>query len=113
MSAEVLDANLFGRRPYRLIIQPRPDQPMTKREWSGASLQERSLLHCQQFATGVYRTELASRLQEFGYGIARGKPRQARDHGAIRGSTLRHRARREQTSLTYKRSAVQDERAIL
>ncbi|MDQ2839436.1 MAG: relaxase domain-containing protein [Acidobacteriota bacterium] len=37
------------------------------------SLDSRSLFGSQQFATSVYRTELASRLQDLGYEIERGK----------------------------------------
>ncbi len=45
------------------------------------ALQERGLFQSQQFATGVYRTELASRLQELGYEIERGQARPAGDQG--------------------------------
>lgn len=41
--------------------------------------QERGLFQSHQFATCVYRTELASRPQEFGYEIERGKQRQEFD----------------------------------
>jgi hypothetical protein len=37
------------------------------------ALQERSLFQSQQYATSVYRSELAMRLQDFGYEIERGK----------------------------------------
>ncbi|WP_035351376.1 MobF family relaxase [Edaphobacter aggregans] len=37
------------------------------------ALQERSLFQSQQYATSVYRSELASRLQDLGYEIERGK----------------------------------------
>src|SRR5271168_4442999 len=37
------------------------------------ALQERGLFQSQQFATAVYRTELAARLQDLGYEIERGK----------------------------------------
>jgi conjugative relaxase-like TrwC/TraI family protein len=37
------------------------------------ALQERSLFQSQQYATSVYRSELAMRLQGFGYEIERGK----------------------------------------
>jgi conjugative relaxase-like TrwC/TraI family protein len=37
------------------------------------ALQERGLFQSQQFATTVYRTELAARLQDLGYEIERGK----------------------------------------
>jgi conjugative relaxase-like TrwC/TraI family protein len=47
---------------------------MTERE-SGQTraLQERSLFQSQQYATSVYRSELAMRLQELGYQIERGQ----------------------------------------
>ncbi len=47
---------------------------VTERENSETrSLDARSLFGSQQFATAVYRTELASRLQDLGYEIERGK----------------------------------------
>ena len=47
---------------------------MTERENSQTrALQERSLFQSQQYATSVYRSELAIRLQELGYEIERGK----------------------------------------
>src|SRR5580692_1375134 len=47
---------------------------MTERENDQPrALQERSLFQSQQYATSVYRSELAMRLQGFGYEIERGK----------------------------------------
>jgi conjugative relaxase-like TrwC/TraI family protein len=57
---------------------------MTEREnGQTRALQERSLFQSQQYATSVYRSELATRLQGIGYEIERGK------HGQpeIRGYT--------------------------
>ena len=50
------------------------------------ALQERGLFQSQQFATTVYQTELAARLQDLGYEIERGK------HGqpGIKGYTQEH-----------------------
>ncbi|MBB5060754.1 conjugative relaxase-like TrwC/TraI family protein [Granulicella aggregans] len=42
-------------------------------ELKTGALQERGLFQSQQFATTVYRTELAARLQDLGYEIERGK----------------------------------------
>ena len=47
---------------------------MTEREnGQTRALQERSLFQSQQYATSVYRSELAMRLQGFGYEVERGK----------------------------------------
>src|SRR5467141_2061644 len=47
---------------------------MTEREnGQTRALQERSLFQSQRYATSVYRSELATRLQEIGYEIERGK----------------------------------------
>jgi conjugative relaxase-like TrwC/TraI family protein len=54
------------------------------------ALQERSLFQSQQYATSVYRSELAMRLQAFGYEIERGKHGQPEIKGYSR-SILRLR----------------------
>jgi conjugative relaxase-like TrwC/TraI family protein len=47
---------------------------VTERENSQArALQERSLFQSQQYATSVYRSELAKRLQQLGYEVERGQ----------------------------------------
>ncbi len=60
------------------------------------ALQERGLFQSQQFATGVYRTELASRLQELGYEIERGKHGQPEIKGYTREYLEASSPRREQ-----------------
>ncbi len=60
------------------------------------ALQERGLFQSQQFATGVYRTELASRLQELGYEIDRGQHGQPEIRGYTQEYLEASSPRREQ-----------------
>ena len=72
------------------------------------ALQERGLFQSQQFATGVYRTELASRLQELGYEIERGKHGQPEIKGYTREYLEASSHAGNRSSLTCRRSAVRE-----
>src|SRR5271163_3798076 len=70
---------------------------MTEREnGQTRALQERSLFQSQQYATGVYRSELAMRLHGLGYEIERGKHGQPEIKGYTQGYLDASSPRREQ-----------------
>ncbi len=66
------------------------------------SLDARSLFGSQQFATAVYRTELASRLQGLGYEIERGKHGQPEIKGYSQEYLLASSPRRRLTATGWR-----------